>query len=115
MANCQCDGCGACCMGHLLVEADWLDLLREPRLLEADRHGAGWSFDAAAKDLEDEGRSLLIAGGTRCPFLGAESRCSIYPTRPAACVAMEAGGEQCLEVRHQARLPPLSRQASSQA
>ena len=37
----ECDGCGACCEGHLLVEADLLDLLREPRLLEADRHRSG--------------------------------------------------------------------------
>lgn len=103
----ECDRCGACCLGHLLVEADLVDLLREPRLLEADRHRSGWSFDRAAEDLEDEDRSLLIAGGTRCPFLGADNRCSIYPTRPAACVAMQAGEKQCQQVRHQAGLEPL--------
>ena len=115
MTKYHCDDCGACCRGYLLVEADLLDLLREPRLLKADPHRSGWSFDAAARDLEEEGRCLLVSGDTRCPFLGAESRCSIYPTRPNACVGMQAGDEQCQEVRSEVGLPPLESLAPSRA
>ena len=115
MAKYQCDGCGACCMGFLLVEADLLDILREPRLLLADRHRFGWSFDVVVQDLEDESRSLLIAGVHRCPFLSAENRCSIYPTRPNACVAMQAGDEECQQARSEAGLLPLEPLALSLA
>lgn len=107
MSKYACDSCGACCMGYLLVEADLLDILREPRLLLADRHRSGWSFDAAARDLEDESRSLLIAGADRCPFLTAENRCQVYPTRPNACVAMQAGDEECQQARSEAGIRPL--------
>ena len=115
MTKYACDRCGACCLGHLLVEADLVDLLREPRLLTADQERLGWSFDAAVRDLEDEDRSLLVAGGIRCPFLGAENRCSVYPTRPTACVAMQAGGEQCQQVRHEAGLSVLQSLAPNRA
>ena len=115
MTKYACDSCGVCCMGYLLVEADLLDLLREPRLISADRHRSDWSFDAAVQDLEDEGCSLLVAGVDRCPFLGAENRCSIYPTRPNVCVAMQAGDEQCQQAREEEGLLPLESLALSQA
>ena len=115
MTKYDCDGCGACCLGYLLVEADMTDLLREPRLLEADQHRSGWSFDTAVRDLEEEDRCLLIAGVDRCPFLSAENRCLIYPTRPNACVGMQAGDGQCQQVRHEASLGPLQSLAPSQA
>ena len=42
MPNYECDKCGACCRGNLLVEAYELDVLREPRLIESgDRHYSG--------------------------------------------------------------------------
>ena len=115
MTKYACDRCGACCLGHLLVEADLVDLLREPRLISADRHRSGWSFDAAARDLEDESRSLLIAGVDRCPFLSAENCCSIYPTRPNACVAMQAGDEQCQQAREEAGMRPLESLVNNRA
>jgi Fe-S-cluster containining protein len=109
----ECDGCGICCEGHLLVEADILDLLREPRLLEADRYRAGWSLEKALADLEEPGRCLLIAGGVRgCSFLDVKKRCSIYPTRPNDCVGMQAGNEQCQQARQAAGLTLLEPVAS---
>ena len=115
MTTYQCDGCGACCLGHLLVEADLLDVLREPRLLKADRHRSDWPLDAALRDLEDVGRSILVAGVDRCPFLGGDSRCSVYPTRPNVCVAMQAGDEQCQQARDEAGLSVLQSLTSNPA
>jgi len=104
----ECDQCGACCQGPLIVEADDLDMMREPRLVEADPKLANTPLpqviDALRNDL---GRVIVLACGHPCPFLAADNRCSIYPTRPNACVAMPAGDEQCQLARLQAGLAPL--------
>ena len=105
----ECDQCGACCKGRLLVEAYDLDLLREPHLATAEI--GDWTREMAYRDLmselEQEGKCLLIAGGQECKFLRGDNTCAIYPTRPNACVAMQAGDEQCREVREAEGLPPL--------
>lgn len=105
----ECDKCGAC-SEHLIVEADEVDVLREPRLLQADPHYAHLSVDAVvARFQEDFGLGILIACGPArpCPFLGRDKHCTIYPTRPNDCVAMLAGDEQCQAARQAAGLPPL--------
>ncbi len=89
MTQYECDGCGACCEGHLIVEADLLDLLREPRLLEADRNPNQSLGDVRAK-LEEPGRCLILAASRPCLFLDGDKRCSIYSTRPNDCVDMQA-------------------------
>ena len=99
----QCDGCGACCQGTLIVEAYYLDALREPALLEADIGGRKQTL----AELSDETRCILLAGGQTCSFLSADGHCTIYPTRPNVCVEMPAGDEQCQQVRQQVGLPPL--------
>ena len=99
----DCDLCGACCRGTLIVEAYYLDALREPRILDADVTGRKRPLD----DLDDEWSCVLLAAGLPCQFLSAEGRCTIYPTRPNTCVGFEAGDEQCQEARSQLRLPPL--------
>jgi Fe-S-cluster containining protein len=103
----ECDQCGACCQAHLIIEADELDLLREPRLIEADSFFRGKSLDEALHELQEVGRCIVLAAGKRCMFLQHDCRCSIYPTRPNTCVAMEAGDEQCQEARAAHGLPPL--------
>ena len=100
----QCDCCGACCRGTLIVEADYLDVLREPRILEADVTGRRVTLDELAAD---DGRCVLLAANQPCRFLSADGHCTIYPTRPNACVDMQAGDEQCQEARSRLRLPPL--------
>ena len=108
MPKYECDKCGACCQGHLIVQADDLDVMREPRLIEADRHYAGRPVDQVLVQLqEDVGRAVTIACGHPCPFLGADDECTIYPTRPNDCVAMQAGDEQCQMAREAAGLPRL--------
>ncbi len=99
----ECDLCGACCRGTLIVEAYYLDALREPRILDADVTGRKRALD----DLDDEWSCVLLASGLPCRFLSAEGRCAIYTTRPNTCVGFEAGDEQCQEARAKLGLPPL--------
>jgi len=102
----ECDKCGACCR-HLIVEADAIDVMREPRIGKADQYYSQFDVEKTIDMLrEDEGRAVIIACGTACPFQ-AENLCSIHPTRPNVCVAFEAGGEQCQEVRAIEGLTPL--------
>ena len=107
MRDFECDCCGACCQGHLIVEAYELDLLREPRLLTADPYYAGRSLEDALQILADDSRCLSIAANRPCPLLGADCHCTIYPTRPNTCVAMEAGSDECQYAREAAGLEPL--------
>jgi Fe-S-cluster containining protein len=99
----NCDCCGACCRGTLIVEAYYLDALREPRILDADVTGRKRPLE----DLNDEDRCIILAAGLPCRFLADDGRCTIYPTRPNTCVGFEAGDEQCQEARSQLDLPPL--------
>ena len=104
MTNANCDRCGACCGGVLIVEAEYLDALREPRLLKADASGRRVELSV----LDDAHVVLLACGRDHpCRFRGADRLCAIYPTRPNACVAFEAGSEQCQEARAAFGLPPL--------
>jgi Fe-S-cluster containining protein len=97
----HCDRCGACC-SKLIVEADWLDCVREPRILALSQ----LSLD----DLRDDSRCVLLWDRVQehCPFLSksddASCSCAIYPTRPNGCVACEPGGPKCQQARLLARL-----------
>ena len=95
---------------HLIVEAEDIDLMREPQLRYADRDlVANYNVEEALDALQkDVGRCLIIACGTPCRFL-EDNRCSIYPTRPNDCVAMHAGDEQCQSSRQAEGRPPLPR------
>ena len=107
MPQYECDCCGACCRGQLIVEAYELDLFREPRLATADRRTVNLPLDAVMADLDQDGHCLVIACGKACHFLGQDNLCTIYPTRPNVCVAMRAGDEQCQRARAVDGLPPL--------
>jgi len=107
----ECDQCGACCKGHLIVEAYDLDVLREQHLAAAyiTERTRALSYDALMADLEQDGRCLVIAGGeSECKFQRGDNTCAIYPTRPNVCVAMRPGDEQCQEARGAEGLPPLT-------
>lgn len=104
----ECEQCGSCCKGHLIVEAYNLDVLREPRLATADisERTRDMTEEVLMAELEQEGRCLVIAAAEQCKFL-RDSTCDIYPTRPNVCVAMKPGDDQCSEARHAGGLPPL--------
>lgn len=99
----NCDKCGACCE-HLILEAQHVDALREPRII-----AEGKLFDGHGKiDLADAVWNLNSSGERMgCVFLGADKTCGIYSTRPEMCVSVQAGGRQCQMARGMANLPPL--------
>lgn len=103
----ECDKCGACCKSDLIVEADDLDVMREPRLIDADPHHAGKSVHQLVAEIQTDMKAVLLACGSPCPFLSGDNACTIYPTRPNACVGMQAGNEQCQQARSAHGLPPL--------
>jgi len=85
-----CDNCGLCCQ-QLLVEADAVDVMREPRI----------DLERPIQNLSAQ-LSVLDA----CPFLTREKRCDIYSTRPQACVAFVPGSPKCQEIRAEHGLGP---------
>ena len=111
MPKYECDKCGACCRGNLIVEVYELDVWREPNLVDADisRWTRDMSRQALMDELEQDGSCLIIAGGRQhpCVFLREDSTCGVYPTRPNVCVAMRAGDDQCQEARKADGLPEL--------
>lgn len=102
----ECDQCGACCRS-LIVEAGWLDALREPKILNVSRHAL------TLDDLKDGSRCVVLYDRQTkaCPFLvdrqDSKCDCSIYPTRPNECVACQAGDPKCQQARMQCGLPLL--------
>jgi hypothetical protein len=102
----ECDQCGACCKGTVIVEADFVDVRRELRLIQLQ---VG-SYQVTPRELEEDDKVVLLACGTDlpCRFLDADNRCTIYPTRPFVCVAFEAGSKQCQEARAQLGIAPLA-------
>jgi len=105
MPKYECDQCGACCKGYPIVEVGELDILREPRLIDADPHHRGKTIEQILDDY-GKGMAVILACGSPCPFL-RENRCSIYPTRPNCCVGFMAGDEECQQAREREGLPPL--------
>jgi Fe-S-cluster containining protein len=87
----------------LIVEAYDLDVLREPRILDADING----HRPALEELCEGGKSIVLAANSPCSFLGNNGLCTIYPTRPNVCVGFEPGDEQCQQARDRCGLPPL--------
>lgn len=107
MPKFECDKCGACCKGSLIVEVEDLDVIREPRLIDADAHHADTPVDQMVREMREEWKGVIIACGKPCSFLGQDNQCTIYPTRPNCCVALQAGDEQCQDARAAAGLQPL--------
>jgi Fe-S-cluster containining protein len=106
MPRYECDHCGACCKAPLIVEADILDVLREPRLIDADPCHRGKTVLQMVEEMEDEMKAVILP--SPCSFLSAENKCNIYPTRPNCCVGLQPGDEQCQESRAAAGLEPLA-------
>ncbi len=109
MSEYECKKCGLCCMGHLILEASVLDVLREPQISqlgqeldtdsESDLGEPCWSLNTGIK----------ITGLPACPFavfntLTGNCTCMIYKARPSMCVAFEPGGGQCLGLRQEVGL-----------
>ena len=120
-----CDHCGACCR-HLIVEIAPVDVAREPKLVDAakpfraplpssvpydDDHAEEYARVGPLVPGFEWGAMLAPSRfpDMACPLLGDDNLCTIYPTRPTCCVAMQAGSDQCRNARESAGLPPLPR------
>ena len=99
-----CDNCGLCCE-HLIVEADAVDVLREPRI-EIERPLGKRAVSLSVLDA----CWVLAYPGQPCAFLTPQRRCEIYPSRPQTCVAFLAGSSKCQELRQEQGLPPPATQ-----
>lgn len=98
----ECDHCGACCTGNLIIEADPMDVLREPRIASECKIMRG--MDHSLPILETV---WSVACVDPCPF-HRDLRCAIYPTRPNVCVGFQAGSDQCQQSRRRVGLAPLN-------
>lgn len=122
-------GCGACCR-HLIIEIESIDILREPKLKEVakpfrrsyskDENGVDIeeNYDEIDEDTEENlgelvpgwDQGAMLAAGTKdtpCAMLTCEGMCSIYATRPNACLMFRAGSIRCQNARESAGLAPL--------
>lgn len=102
----DCQRCGACCRNplsnrregvHVWVEVEPDEvLLRRPRWakwLRRDRDGV------VHLRLVDDGRCVALRGR-----IGESVRCEIYEVRPRPCRRVEAGSDECRELRREAGL-----------
>ena len=103
----DCQQCGSCCKGFLIVEAWYLDVLRCDLILTA---GHGNSQPTLAEmQAEEDDKCIVLACGLEhpCKFLTLRSICRIYAYRPNTCVYMQAGTIQCTNARKIHGLLPL--------
>jgi len=80
----HCTGCGACCTGgidhYVEVSAGEREAIRGFLKLTA-----GW-FRRRYLETVDEGvTGIRLNANGRCPFLGRDNRCRVYPVRPRQC------------------------------
>jgi hypothetical protein len=79
----QCTGCGACCIGgpdHVVeVSAQEAEAIRAH--LELSRT---W-FRRRYLDRNADDTGIRLNRDGRCPFLGRDNRCRVYPVRPHQC------------------------------
>lgn len=105
----DCQQCGSCCKGFLIVEAFYVDVLRCPAILEVERGKKGQPT-LAEMEAEEKDKCILLACGLEHPCkLLRDNQCSVYPTRPNGCVYMQAGSSQCANARKLHGLPLLRR------
>ncbi|HWA98892.1 MAG TPA: YkgJ family cysteine cluster protein [Pirellulales bacterium] len=114
-ATYECDKCGACCR-FPIIEIDYVDFLREPRLRE---HVKPFRMPPDVEYFDDDdnlidtsdpyvaGGLLACGSGHPCPLIGTDNSCTIYPTRPNCCVGFQAGSRLCQEARQAHGLLPL--------
>lgn len=101
----ECDRCGACCSGVLIIEIQHLDVVREPKLLA---HAELMDGRGRIQFESDWQKEYMLACSKPCGLLDAENGCSIYPTRPNTCVGFEAGSANCQRAREAKQLPFLA-------
>ena len=76
----SCDQWGACCKGHVIVEAYALDVLREPQVAAAEigEWTREMSYQSLMAELEQDGKCLIIAGGQECRFFRGDNTQTLH-------------------------------------
>ena len=64
-------------------------------------------MDDVLEEPRNEMKVVLLIRNGGCHFRTEDHLCSIYPTRPNVCVAIQAGDEQCQDSRWAGGLPAL--------
>jgi Fe-S-cluster containining protein len=83
-----CRQCGHCCR-TTIVEINYLDVLREPKLRK-------YLPKIPQSEITDDTVGVIAKKDLHgCPFLTLRGKCSIYRTRPNICVSFEPGSRQC--------------------
>lgn len=102
----DCQQCGSCCKGFLIVEADYVDVLRCPLILE--RYADESQPTLAELEADEDSKCILLTCGLEhpCQFLD-DNKCAIYLMRPNTCVYMQAGSIQCANSRKMHGLKPV--------
>lgn len=103
----ECQQCGSCCRGFLLVEAGYVDVLREPQLLKVAHDPFHLLPPIAEWDDAGDKYAVLACGLERPCQLLRDNECSIYLTRPTACADFQPGSNPCTRARQLYKLPQL--------
>ena len=103
--------------GSLIVEAEELDVTREPRLIDVDPHHVGRSVDELVLEIQTEMKAVLLVYGSRCRFLGIDNGCTfnaLVPTTALTCkrATNDARKHESLRVRHRRSESPGSTRPS---
>jgi Fe-S-cluster containining protein len=101
----ECQRCGGCCTSrgdHAYVYL----LPSEARAIAAFLRMSDAEF-AAEHVLEEDGWLRLRTTEPRCPFLGEDRRCRIYPVRPVQCRTWPFWRENLVERVWREDLPTL--------
>ncbi len=104
-----CYDCTALCCKNLIIEIQHIDVVREPSLLPVVTLMKTMDGDVDGDSEWDQQYNLACGSSHPCKMLSADDTCSIYKSRPNACVGFEAGGEHCNELREEAGLPPITK------
>ncbi|MDH4134110.1 MAG: YkgJ family cysteine cluster protein [Gammaproteobacteria bacterium] len=80
----ECTGCGACCTGGSdhYVETSARERKAIRRFLDIT---ASWFRRRYLVNIDKHVVGIRLEPDGRCPFLGKDNRCSIYPVRPRQC------------------------------
>jgi Fe-S-cluster containining protein len=80
----ECTGCGACCTGGAdhYVETSATERVAIRNFLKLS---ANWFRRRYLVRVDADTTGIRLGHDGRCPFLGDDNRCHIYPVRPRQC------------------------------
>jgi len=80
----ECTGCGACCTGGTdhYVETNAAERASIRAFLELS---SAWFRRRYLVRVDADTTGIRLKRNGRCPFLGIDNRCGIYPVRPRQC------------------------------